>query len=83
MNAHIPENVTPKVEEIIQNNELMESIFANLGEETIKWSAGDRIAQLVICPVKRVIFNNIAEFSPDKFENTRNENGFGSTGKSN
>ena len=32
MNAHIPENVTPKVEEIIQNNELMESIFANLGE---------------------------------------------------
>lgn len=32
MNAYIPENVTPKVEEIIQNNELMESIFANLGE---------------------------------------------------
>ena len=57
--------------------------FANLGEETIKWNAGDRIAQLVICPVKRVIFNNVAEFSPDKFENTRNENGFGSTGKSN
>ena len=32
MNAHIPENVTPKIEEIIQNNELMESIFDNLGE---------------------------------------------------
>lgn len=57
--------------------------FANLGKETIKWGAGERIAQLVICPVKHVIFNNVAEFSPDKFENTRNENGFGSTGKSN
>ena len=57
--------------------------FANLGPETIKWKAGERIAQLVICPVKRVIFNNVSEFSPDKFENSRNENGHGSTGQSN
>lgn len=57
--------------------------FANLGKDSISWKAGDRIAQFVICPVKRVIFNNVSEFSPDKFENSRNEGGFGSTGESN
>jgi dUTP pyrophosphatase len=53
--------------------------FYNCGEETIEWKAGERIAQLVIAPVKRAIFEMRNEFSPDKFNNDRGEGGFGST----
>ena len=56
--------------------------FFNEGKEPISWKAGDRIAQIVFAPVKRAIFNNKPEFSPD-YNNDRNENGFGSTGSNN
>lgn len=48
----------------------------NLGAETVQLEAGERIAQLVICPVAR------AELIPVETldETPRNEGGFGSTG---
>lgn len=54
--------------------------FFNLGEKAIEWKAGDRIAQIVFAPVKRAVINMVTDFSPD-YNNTRNEGGFGSTGK--
>lgn len=60
--------------------ELMINFF-NCGSETISWKAGDRIAQILFVPVKVGNMTLVPEFSPDKFENTRNEDGFGSTGE--
>ncbi|MDE7099944.1 MAG: dUTP diphosphatase, partial [Malacoplasma sp.] len=60
--------------------ELMINFF-NCGSETISWKAGDRIAQILFVPVKVGDMTLVPEFSPDKFENTRNEDGFGSTGE--
>jgi dUTP pyrophosphatase len=70
---------TPGTIDSDYRGELMINFF-NSGKETIKWEAGERIAQLVIAPVKRAVFEVKTNFSPDRYENERNENGFGSTG---
>ena len=56
--------------------------FANLSDEDYAFKAGDRIAQITFVPVRKGIFSSVSEFSPDKFNNERGENGFGSTGMS-
>jgi dUTP pyrophosphatase len=53
-------------------------ILINLGEEAIQIERGDRIAQLVICPVSRAELI-VCEELPGT---TRGEGGFGSTGVS-
>jgi dUTP pyrophosphatase len=52
-------------------------ILANLGAEPITINRGDRIAQLVVCPVQRVEWEPVAEVPPTD----RGEGGFGHTGK--
>ena len=54
--------------------------FANLSDEDYSFKAGDRIAQITFCPIRKGNFVAVPEFSPDKFENERGEGGFGSTG---
>lgn len=54
-------------------------VLINHGEETFQINNGDKIAQLVICPIKNVI---IAEV--DNLDNTaRGQKGYGSTGVDN
>lgn len=52
-------------------------ILANLGEEDFTIRRGDRIAQLVICPVARAAWAEVAELG----ETGRGGGGFGSTGR--
>lgn len=52
-------------------------ILINLGQEVVKISAGDRIAQLVICPVARVEITVVEDLD----DTERGEGGFGSTGR--
>ena len=52
-------------------------IVANLGEEEIEISNGDRIAQMVIVPVADAKLCIVAELSKSQ----RGQGGFGSTGK--
>jgi dUTP pyrophosphatase len=52
-------------------------ILANLGSEPVTIARGERVAQLVIAPVTRVLFRQVAEL-PDT---SRDSGGFGSTGK--
>ena len=52
-------------------------ILVNLGSATIEVHAGDRIGQLVLCPVCRAVFTPVAELG----ETERGEGGFGSTGR--
>ena len=51
-------------------------ILMNLGGDTVNIDRGDRIAQLVIAPVTRVVVEEVGEVD----ETTRGEGGFGSTG---
>jgi len=51
-------------------------ILMNLGGDTVNIDRGDRIAQLVIAPVTRVVVEEVEEVD----ETTRGEGGFGSTG---
>ena len=51
-------------------------ILMNLGGETVNIDRGDRIAQLVIAPVTRVVIAEVDEVD----ETSRGEGGFGSTG---
>lgn len=51
-------------------------ILMNLGGETVNIDRGDRIAQLVIAPVTRVVIAEVDGVD----ETTRGEGGFGSTG---
>lgn len=51
-------------------------ILHNNGEFTTVIKDGDRIAQLVICPIKQVILEEVEKFD----ETERGEGGFGSTG---
>jgi len=48
----------------------------NLGEEPFQLARGDRIAQLVVAPVARAVFEEAAELPATP----RGEGGFGSTG---
>ncbi len=51
-------------------------ILVNLGQEEFRIKSGDRIAQLVFCPVVRVSF----QARPLIDETARGSGGFGSTG---
>lgn len=51
-------------------------ILHNNSEFTKVIKDGDRIAQLVICPIKQIILEEVEEFD----ETERGERGFGSTG---
>jgi len=51
-------------------------VLANLGSEPVVIRRGDRIAQLVVSPVSRASFDEVAELPPT----SRGEGGFGSTG---
>lgn len=51
-------------------------IAINLGSETIALERGDRIAQLVILPVPKVVFQEVGELPASH----RADGGFGSTG---
>ncbi len=48
----------------------------NLGEREFHVNNGDRIAQLIICEYKKIIWLEASDLE----STTRNENGFGSTG---
>ena|SRR5579862_9858765 len=52
-------------------------ILINLGADVVTFNAGDRIAQLVICPVARAELVVVEQLD----ETERGESGFGSTGK--
>lgn len=54
-------------------------ILINFGQETVKLSKGERIAQLVIAPVVQAVILQIDDVSA--FPTDRGEGGFGSTGK--
>lgn len=51
-------------------------ILMNFGDDTVTVERGDRIAQLVIAPVVRVVIEEVDEVG----ETTRGAGGFGSTG---
>ncbi|MBS1704708.1 MAG: dUTP diphosphatase [Armatimonadetes bacterium] len=51
-------------------------ILINFGSEPIRFEAGERVAQMVVCPVVRGIFE-IVDSLP---ESERGDGGFGSTG---
>lgn len=52
-------------------------LVINLGNETYTIEKGERIAQMVICPVVRAEWQKVTELQ----ESERGEGGFGSTGK--
>ena len=52
-------------------------VVANIGAEPVEISRGDRIAQLVVLPVVRARLERVERLPPT----TRDEGGFGSTGK--
>lgn len=54
-------------------------IIINWGQQTVKLSRGERIAQLVIAPVVRVAIETVPDVAA--FATERGEGGFGSTGK--
>ena len=51
-------------------------VIVNLGNESVTLSRGDRIAQLVIAPVARAVFEEASLLG----ETSRGDGGFGSTG---
>jgi dUTP diphosphatase len=52
-------------------------LLINLGDRTHRIAAGDRIAQLIIAPVTRVLLEERADLD----ETTRGSGGFGHTGR--
>lgn len=53
-------------------------LLVNLGQNRVEFSAGDRVAQLVICPVIQASLRVVTRLD----ETERGSGGFGSTGKS-
>lgn len=51
-------------------------VLMNIGRKVFTWKIGDRIAQLVISPIKRVRFDEVPELDPTQ----RGKGGFGHTG---
>lgn len=51
-------------------------ILINLGHDSITVKRGDRIAQMVLCPVPRAVLEEVDELPPTE----RNDGGFGHTG---
>jgi dUTP diphosphatase len=52
-------------------------ILVNWGTETVRLSRGERIAQLVLAPVRRAVLHEVSELPPSD----RGGGGFGSTGR--
>lgn len=52
-------------------------ILINLGSEPVGFEVGERIAQMVLCPVVQAEFEVVADLD----ESERGEGGFGSTGR--
>lgn len=52
-------------------------ILVNLGQEPVTFQRGDRIAQLVIAPVARAVWSEVASLD----QTDRGGGGFGSTGR--
>jgi dUTP pyrophosphatase len=52
-------------------------LVLNAGNQTVSVERGERIAQLVICPVAVCSWQEVVDLPPTR----RGENGFGSTGK--
>ena len=52
-------------------------ILINLSKDKFVINPGDRIAQLIVSKVERVVWNEVTELTPTE----RGEGGFGSTGK--
>jgi dUTP pyrophosphatase len=52
-------------------------ILINFGSEAVQFNKGDRIGQLVLCPVAKAVLKVVSELE----ETQRGEGGFGSTGK--
>ena len=55
---------------------VVQVVLINLGQETVTLRRGDRIAQLVIAPVARAVWELVESLD----ETGRGANGFGSTG---
>ena len=53
-------------------------LLVNLGQNRVEFNAGDRVAQLVICPVIQASLRVVTQLD----ETERGSGGFGSTGKS-
>jgi dUTP pyrophosphatase len=53
-------------------------LLVNLGQNRVEFNAGDRVAQLVICPVIQASLKVVTQLD----ETERGSGGFGSTGKS-
>lgn len=53
------------------------AILINLGQEVVRFDKGERVAQLVIAPVTRAIWNPVHELN----QTDRGTGGFGSTGR--
>ena len=53
-------------------------LLVNLGQNRVEFNAGDRVAQLVICPVIKASLKVVSQLG----ETGRGSGGFGSTGKS-
>ena len=54
-------------------------ILINLSAEIVQLEKGERIAQMVVCPVSRAVLKQVEEISA--YATERGEGGFGSTGK--
>ena len=57
---------------------IVQIILINWGDAPVTLRRGDRVAQLVVAPVTRVIWNETAALTPS----ARGDGGFGSTGRS-
>ncbi len=53
------------------------AILINVGTKVVQFERGDRVAQLVVAPVTRVVWNQVATLD----STDRGSGGFGSTGK--
>lgn len=58
--------------------EIMGTLY-NCSNEDITINAGDSIFQICFVPIRIGDVVNVPEFSPDRFNNTRGEGGYGST----
>ncbi len=52
-------------------------ILVNLGSETVQFAKGERLGQLVVCPVARAVLVPVQNLEGSE----RGEGGFGSTGR--
>ncbi len=56
----------------------MKVLLINHGDKVFRVSKGDRVAQMVLCPIRQAHFEEVETLAPTE----RGEGGFGSTGRS-